>query len=108
MTGMICVICPKGCALKADESGAVTGHACPRGEAYGREELTNPVRVITSTVGISGAVHRRCPVKTREPVPKRLIFDTMRLLDGIELTAPVKEGSAVAGPWVATRDMEQV
>ena len=108
MTEMICIICPKGCILRADENGAVTGHSCQHGEAYGREELQDPVRVITSTVRISGAIHRRCPVKTGSAIQKHLIFDTMRLLDDIELKAPVKEGSAVVGPWVTTRDMEVV
>lgn len=108
MTETICIVCPKGCILKAEENGAVTGHSCPRGEAYGREESRNPVRVLTSTVKISGALHPRCPVRTRYAVPKGQIFDTMRLLDGVTLAAPVREGASVAGPWAATRDMEEV
>ena len=37
---MICINCPKGCELDveraADGSTTVAGHACPRGEEYGR------------------------------------------------------------------------
>ncbi|MCL2031033.1 MAG: DUF1667 domain-containing protein, partial [Oscillospiraceae bacterium] len=114
-TSLVCVVCPKGCLLKAlkeDGDIRVTGQSCGRGEAYARDELTRPARVLTSTVKITGAPLRRCPVKTRSAIPKRLIFDAMRLLDAVELTSPVEEGTVVAGdiggtgiPWVTTRDM---
>ena len=46
---MICINCPKGCELDVERAtdGAITvaGHACPRGEAYGRAELENPTRM---------------------------------------------------------------
>ena len=114
MSDMICIVCPKGCRLKVDAQNGykVTGHGCARGEAYGREELINPLRVITSTVRIAGARHRRCPVKTAGAIPKRLIADAIRLLDGVELTAPVETGqiaiSDVCGtgiPFVTTRSL---
>ena len=114
MTELICIACPRGCRLKVDEDDdfAVTGNACSRGLTYGRDELKNPLRFVTSTVKISGAPLRRCPVRTKAAIPKRLIFNAMRLLDGIELTAPVTEGAIVVDdicgtgvPWVTTRDM---
>ena len=48
----------------------VTGNGCPNGIAYGKEELTHPTRIITSTVRAEGCLHSRCPVKTSKPVPK--------------------------------------
>jgi len=97
MKELICIVCPKGCHLKVDEENgfAVTGNSCPRGAEYGKAELTNPTRVITSTVCITGAAHRRCPVKTNGAIPKGVIFDAMRTLDGITLTAPVALGQVV-------------
>jgi len=97
VTKIICIVCPKGCHLNVDENNnfAVTGYDCERGVAYGRSELENPTRVITSTVKIKGAIHRRCPVKTASPIPKGLIADAMRLLDDVELIAPVKLGQVV-------------
>ena len=93
---IICIICPKGCRMDIDETSlAVTGHECDRGIEYGRNELTNPMRTITSTVKIKGAIHRRCPVKTAAPIPKRLITEAMGLLRNVELTAPVKAGEVV-------------
>ena len=97
MTELICIVCPKGCHLHVDEENGyrVTGQGCPRGEEYGRKELTNPTRVITSTVCVENGAHPRCPVKTNGAIPKQLIFEAMRTLDNIHLTAPVKLGEIV-------------
>lgn len=94
MKELICIVCPKGCRLHVDETDGykVTGNTCPRGEEYGKMELTNPTRTITSTVAVRGAAHPRCPVKTTKPIPKGLIFEAMQTLDGLELTAPVALG----------------
>ena len=114
MAELICIVCPKGCSLIVDENNnyRVTGHSCERGEEYGREEMENPTRFVTSTVSIRGAIYRRCPVKTKQPIPKRLIMDAVHLLDNVELEAPVLEGSIIVAdicgtgvPWVAARDM---
>ena len=109
---MICIVCPKGCLLKADDDMNITGNSCERGLTYAREELQNPVRTLTSTVRVSGAALSRCPVKTRSPIPKRLIFDAMSLLDAVEITAPVEEGAVIVDnicgtgvPFVTTRSL---
>jgi len=90
----------------------ITGFSCPKGEAYAREELENPVRTLTSTVRVSGAMLSRCPVRTKSPIPKALIFEAMRLLDGVELSAPVEEGYVIVAdicgtgiPFVTTRGL---
>ena len=114
MKELICIVCPKGCHLRVDEERgfAVTGNGCQRGAEYGRIELTNPTRVVTSTVRVTGAAHPRCPVKTNRPIPKGLIFEAMRALDGVELTAPVHTGQVVVkdvchagADFVATREL---
>jgi len=104
MTKIICIVCPKGCRLNVDENNnfAVTGHDCELGESYGKNELENPVRTITSTVKICGAIHRRCPVKTSASIPKGLIMEAMKLLDHVELVAPVKIGQVVVADICGT------
>ncbi|HEY4533835.1 MAG TPA: DUF1667 domain-containing protein [Fusobacterium sp.] len=110
---MICIVCPVGCHLTVDtETLEVTGNSCPRGEKYGREELTNPKRVITSTVCIEGAEDRRCPVKTNDAIPKGLNFACMEELKKVVLHSPVKRGDVVIRnvlntgvDVVATKDM---
>ena len=49
-----CINCPLGCLLTVTlEDGkitSVTGNTCPRGEKYAHQELTDPQRMLTSTV----------------------------------------------------------
>ena len=114
MKELICIVCPKGCHLTVDEENgyAVSGNNCPRGEEYGKNEVIAPKRTITSTVKVSGGLYPRLPVKTDKPIPKELIFEAMKLLDEVELTAPVKVGDVVienvlgtGASFIATRNM---
>lgn len=92
----ICIQCPRGCHLEVDdETMTVTGNSCPRGEAYGKAEVTNPVRTITSTIRIQGAESPRVSVRTDKPISKKLMFDVMKELDRVQVQAPVKVGDIV-------------
>lgn len=115
MKELVCIVCPKGCRLQVDEKHgyAVTGNRCLRGAEYGKSELLHPTRVLTSTVCIQGALHRRLPVKTTAPIPKELMFQAMDALNGVRLTAPVHLGQVVIHDLlgtgvdvVATREMK--
>ena len=112
MTEMICIICPNSCRLEVDDRLNVSGNLCPRGETYALEEIQNPMRTLTSTVRVSGAALRRCPVRSQLPIPKKLITDAMRMLDDVILDAPVGEGyiavEDICGtgiPFITTRSM---
>ncbi|MCL2545385.1 MAG: DUF1667 domain-containing protein [Clostridia bacterium] len=113
MAEIICVVCPTGCRLHVDEStGEVTGHRCARGVDYGRKELRDPTRVLTSTVRIRHALYPRLPVKTDRDIPKALLFEVMRALNDVTAEAPVKCGEVLLAKVcgteaniVATRDM---
>lgn len=114
MTNVICIVCPKGCHLSVDENNdyAVTGFGCERGIAYGKKELVNPTRVITSTVKLIDGIHNRCPVKTNGDIPKGCIPAAMAMLDHLEFKSPIYTGDVVAKDicgtdvdWVSTRTM---
>ena len=94
MKELVCIVCPKGCRLHVDDENgyAVTGNSCPRGAEYGKNEIQNPTRVLTSTVRLSGGAYRRCPVKTDRAVPKGKLLDIMKELNGVELASPVTIG----------------
>ncbi|WP_089281476.1 DUF1667 domain-containing protein [Anaerovirgula multivorans] len=98
---MVCIVCPLGCKLKvtkdnASEAGfAVEGNKCPRGLDYGIKEMTNPTRVLTTTVKITHAALNRIPVRTKGAIPKPLIFQAMKLMNEVEVKAPVKVGQVV-------------
>ncbi len=114
MKELICITCPRGCHLKVDEENGyeVTGNACPRGKEYGFNEVTNPKRVVTSTVRTNSMEYPRCPVKTNGAIPKEKMFEAMKLLDGIVLPVPVYCGDKVVSDlfgtgidFVATKDI---
>lgn len=97
MKELICICCPKGCRLQVYEQHgfSVSGNACPKGAAYGKEELTHPVRIVTSTVALSGALLPRCPVKTEEAVPKEKMSAVLRALSTVRCQAPVSLGEII-------------
>lgn len=93
---LICISCPMGCHLKVDvENKTVEGNTCKRGEIYGINEITNPVRIITSTVKVSEGELPVLPVKTKEPVPKDMNFRIMEALKEIRVEAPIKVGDII-------------
>ena len=96
MKNIICTLCPKGCRLSVDlDNMTVSGNNCPRGVNYGISELTAPMRTLTSTVKIDGSICRRCPVRSSTDVPREKVVDIMKLLDTVELVAPVKLGDVI-------------
>lgn len=96
---IICIVCPIGCHLKVTETDGggwlVEGNACKRGEVYGVKEMTNPTRVVPTTVKIVGGELNRLPVKTKEAVPKNLIFEVMAEINKVCVYAPVKVGDVI-------------
>lgn len=99
---MICIVCPVGCHMqiiedKDSETGyIVNGATCNRGPVYGVKELSNPTRLLTSTVKIKGGTIPRIPVRTDKEIPKDKIFEVMAIINKIELNAPVKMGDVLA------------
>lgn len=96
---LICIGCPMGCPLVVTmdhgEVVSVEGNTCKRGAVYGKKEVTNPTRIVTSTVRVSGGSIPVVSVKTREDIPKKKIFDCIKALKEIEVAAPVNIGDVV-------------
>ena len=95
---LICIICPRGCALTANinENGVtVTGHTCPKGEEYAINECTNPVRTVTATIRAANRKDTMVSVKTDRPIPKGKMMEVMELLRKTEINAPVAIGDVV-------------
>ena len=106
---LICIGCPLGCMLTVDiENGEVvnvTGNTCPKGKTYAEKEVTNPMRIVTSTVRVAGGDRPMVSCKTASDIPKGKIFEVARALKEVEAPAPVKIGDVlienVAGTGVA-------
>ncbi len=90
MKEFICIVCPRGCHLKVDDDGNVTGNSCIRGEKYGKQEAIDPRRTLTSTVKIKSELVRRLPVVSSEEIPKDKVKEVVRCLDSVEVSAPIK------------------
>lgn len=95
MKELICITCPRGCRLSVDDNLNVTGNNCPRGVVYAKNELTHPVRMVTTTVKIISELEMRLPVKTSVAIDKNLMFKVVEELDKIEVKAPIKIGDVV-------------
>lgn len=96
---LICIGCPLGCPLtvtmEANEMVEVKGNTCPKGAIYAKKEVTNPTRIVTSTVRVTGG---NCPmvnVKTASDIPKDKIFACADALKTVVLIAPVRIGDVV-------------
>ena len=73
-----CIICPRGCALEIDlENLTVTGNACPRGEDYARQEVTCPMRTLTTALRVANRENTMVSVKTAAPIPREKLMDAM-------------------------------
>lgn len=95
MTKLICITCPRGCHLEVDDNMNVTGNFCPRGAKYAIDELTNPKRMVTSTVKVEDGELKRLPVMTSSPIPKDKIFDVMEEIKKVSVKAPLELGSVI-------------
>ena len=96
---MICITCPMGCSVELTREGqtllSVDGNTCKRGEDYVRRELTDPRRMVATTVKVEDGVHPLVPVYTEYAFPKPRIFELLEALRHVELEAPVAPGQVV-------------
>ena len=103
---LTCIGCPLGCSLTAQLDGkeviSVTGNTCQNGDRYARKELTNPTRIVTSTVCVLGGTQNVVPVKTACDIPKGKIFDVVRSIKSLKVPAPVKIGQVLLADAAGT------
>ena len=96
---LICTACPQGCTLTAViENGEVIevrGYNCKKGLDYGVAEMTDPRRMVATTVKVKNGFHPLLPVYTERPVPKPLISQILDEIRKVEVTAPVKMKSVI-------------
>lgn len=98
---LTCIGCPLGCAITVTlENGAITdvsGYTCKRGHDYARKEVTNPTRIVTSTVRLTGSKTGAAVVscKTAQDIPKGKIFEIVAALKAVTAKAPVQIGDVL-------------
>jgi CxxC motif-containing protein len=96
---LTCIGCPLGCQLEVTLDGdkvlSVSGNTCPRGENYAIKEVTNPTRILTSSVLVEGGDLPIVSGKTREDIPKDKIWDCLQVLENVVVNAPISIGDTI-------------
>lgn len=113
-----CIVCPMSCHIdiEMDEQGNIlniTGNTCPRGAKFAQQEMTCPLRQVTTTVRVYNGIHDVIPVIISNEVPKSKIFDIMEACKKLEVKAPVHSGDVLianvadsGADLLASRSME--
>ncbi len=117
---LTCLACPKGCRVEVsfDEDGnavSVAGSRCRHGREWVEQELSCPLRTLTTTVRTSFADFPRLPVRSERDVPlsgfpammkkiDRLIVNE-RLLPGMVVEEELYRDGEGAVALIATGDM---
>jgi CxxC motif-containing protein len=100
----VCVLCPKGCviAVEVPEGAAeqdfdrleLTGHQCKHGVEYARQELAEPLRVLTTTVRVKG-IEKMLSVRSSQPLPLARLFEVVETLDNCLVQPPIACGQVI-------------
>ena len=114
---LICINCPRGCLLTAARNGedlVIQGNACDRGPAYARQELVNPMRVLTVLMRPADG-SAPVSVRTDRPVPKDMLFACAAEIYRTHPETPVRRGDILirdlcgtGSNVVATRDSQDL
>ena len=107
-----CIVCPACCDLETD-GVEVNGARCPKGEAFARQEVIAPLRVITTTVRCATSKGvRMLPVKTSCPIPLAFIPEVMKQVKALRLSEIPAIGTRLTTgfslepvEWVVTGEM---
>ena len=95
---LTCVVCPNGCLLTVwQENGEthVEGAACRNGVRYGETELTDPRRVLTTSVAVNGGVLPLVSVRSTAPISRQDLLPAVAALKNLSVDAPVRIGDVI-------------
>jgi CxxC motif-containing protein len=98
MKELICITCPNGCHLTAEETASglvIKGNKCPKGEKYGQDEMTNPLRTVTAVARTVSEDWPCVPVKTSGAIPVKLVFGLLKEIYSLTVRLPVMRGDPV-------------
>ena len=114
---ILCITCPKGCALEVTRDGETiveVKSGCKRGHEYVARELSDPRRMVATTVKVKNGAHPLLPVYTAEPFPKGKINLLMQTLREVKVSPPIKMGMVIVEnaldsgiDILASRDMKR-
>lgn len=95
---VVCIVCPIGCTLtveQIDSKISVRGNNCKKGVEFAINELTNPMRSVTTTVATALHGFKVLPVRTSKDVPKDKVNEVCKCCGLIMLKASVSCGDVI-------------
>ncbi|HBQ64068.1 MAG TPA: pyridine nucleotide-disulfide oxidoreductase [Clostridiales bacterium] len=96
---LTCIICPIGCSLTVRplESGQteISGARCVRGRNYAVDELTQPMRILTTTLPVQGGTAPLVSVRTTRAIPRESLEHAMQEIRVVCVKAPVAAGEVI-------------
>jgi CxxC motif-containing protein len=101
-----CITCPQGCEIIVEGEGenilSMTGQGCKRGDEYARNEFIHPLRILTSTVKLSGSSTPLLAVRSNRPIPKELLLKSMDFIRSAKAKVPIKRGTVIISNILGT------
>ena len=96
---LTCICCPLGCQITAVTENktvvSVSGNHCPRGAKSAEAEILHPVRIVTTTVPVTGGTQPRVWVKTKKEIRGEKVMDCIWQLKNVHADAPVEIGDVL-------------
>ena len=80
----------------------LSGNKCPKGGEYARQEIENPMRILTSSVVAEDLDMKMVPVRTNRPVPKGMLFPAMDEIKKFRLARAVRAGDILIADLLGT------
>ena len=105
MKYITCITCPIGCRIlinSVDNKQVYFGNKCPKGIFFAKNELTAPVRSLTTTVRTAFPEAPVLPVRTSGDVPKEKIMGIIRELSKVTVTKKIGIGEIVSANILGT------
>lgn len=94
--------CHLDVTISEENQWTIKGNKCKRGIDYAKSELSNPCRILTTTVRINNGFLKRIPVRTTEAIPKAIIFEAMEAINALSIEAPVKMRTVILHDLLGT------
>ena len=105
---IICITCPQGCIIKVSgdpakgEIASCEGFKCKRGKVYAENEFIRPLRILTSSVKVSGAAVPLVAVRTSAPIPKEMQMEAMEEVKKITVSGKMVPGDVIVKNFMNT------
>ena len=81
---------------------SLEGYNCKKGIKFAQAEITNPLRTLTTTIGIDSVISQRLPVRSNTPAPKEKIASMVKAAKQIRAKVPVKMGEVIVADILGT------